>query len=1201
MGWGSLFSNDIADLKFSQITPQDGLPHPSVNTIIQDSDGLMWMGTWNGLCRYDGYKFKVYHPVPGDSTSLSDHSIRIIEESVKGDLWIGTDNGLNKYIKEQACFKRYNLNGDASNSHTISSLHEDNSGSLWVGTREGVIYRYRHDSFQTIAHERLKGKPVNLITQLPQYSSQLMIGAGKSVYRYHVIADTLTLFEPFKNRKVIISDLVPRDGVIWFSTWGDGLYTYDVKKETLSHFTAGDQLKNNFFQDLSKDSRGNIWIGSRGDGVIKCTKDQSFIRYTKSKSNKSSLSDNTINCIYESRSGIIWLGTLMGGVNKLAPHQGKNKFNHYLRHHIIYDIHQADKNSVWLGSGDNGLIRFNTRKGILDQYQFHHQLDKIGNTAILSVESSDSLIWLGTDGNGVLQFDRRTETFSQLCLKLFAVFDLYRDDKNRIWIATWGGGLYRYNPDNRKVVNIARQTADSNALGSDVVVDIYKDPDSKVLWLGTRNGGLNKLNYSNGQPKIMVYKSRRDCANCLNNNEVFAIHKDAFGNLWLGTMGGGLNKFNPNKGTFIHYTKDDGLAGNMVYGILEDENHHLWLSTSSGISKFNPQKERFVNYDGDDGLQGDIFNHGAFFEDHQGQFYFGGPNGLNVFDPDSIRDNRNQYIPPILLTEFRLMGPSEAHKTEAKHDLYQGKVIAENQTIHLSYTSNDFMVEFAALNYIQPEENKYAYRLKGYEQQWNYHDADNRTVQYNELPGGTYVFQVKGSNNDNVWNTQPLELKIIIDYPFWQTLPFYGTLALVIGILVFFGWRKWRYHLRQQKQKIWEEAQGDSFAKENQLKTLIDNLPDFIYIKDRKSCFILANEQLAKVMLGPHHDPDELIGKTDHDLYSKELADRYQQDEQNVMDSGKPLINRVEPGIDEDGNEIIVSTTKVPVRNKEGEIIGLVGIGRDITRLKRAEQKIKEQAEHLQEVNALLEERKEEIQMQKEELENLNATKDKFFSIIGHDLKNPFNAIFNLTDTFKGSFDNSSDEEKLEMIDLIRSAAKNAYELLNNLLQWAKSQSGNIDFNPDYLDLEAELQKEIELLKANAERKEIRINQNINQGIRVYADQNMLDTVIRNLVNNAIKFTELGGHIDIRTEEDETKVDIHISDNGVGMDEEAIQSLFKLKKYRSTQGTSGEMGTGLGVIICKEFLDKHNGELLVDSQPGKGTTFTIRLPKIQKH
>lgn len=528
------------------------------------------------------------------------------------------------------------------------------------------------------------------------------------------------------------------------------------------------------------------------------------------------------------------------------------------------------------------------------------------------------------------------------------------------------------------------------------------------------------------------------------------------------------------------------------------------------------------------------------------------------------------------------------------------------------------------------------------------------------------------------------------------------------------------------------------------LRILIDNIPDFIYVKDLKSRFVIANRKLAQV----HHlkSTDEIIGKTDHDLYPAELADKYYSDEQEIQQTGKSMINRKEVTIDEEGIEIHLSTTKVPLKGKDGTVIGLVGIGRDITHLIRAEEILLERSRELESVNTLLEEKQEEIQQQSEELvaqkehltvanleleklsvavsetdnvviildpegnlewvnksfthiygmtldkwiekrgrniitgsfhpyiadildrckhivepvryqtearnkdgesiwtqstlspvvdsngnivrlviidsdisalkkaqdlineqrevlekqndelEKLNTTKDKFFSIIAHDLKNPFHAILGFSDILNRDFDAIEDVKKQEFLRLIYDSARFAQGLLDNLLQWSRSQSGTIQYKPDMMELHPMAEEIRGILGMNLEEKRLQFHNDIPPECMVYADSNMIHAVMRNLVSNAVKYTPENGSITVEAKEDAGRIEISIRDTGIGISEEARKKILRFDDFYSTAGTSGEQGTGLGLIICNEFIMKHGGELKLESTPGKGTTWSFSMP-----
>ncbi len=528
------------------------------------------------------------------------------------------------------------------------------------------------------------------------------------------------------------------------------------------------------------------------------------------------------------------------------------------------------------------------------------------------------------------------------------------------------------------------------------------------------------------------------------------------------------------------------------------------------------------------------------------------------------------------------------------------------------------------------------------------------------------------------------------------------------------------------------------------LHTLIDNMPDHIYIKDRSSRFLLANQKIADTH-GLKSGRD-MIGKSDHDFYPKELADKYYRNEQDIIKSGKPLIGIEEKALDEKGNEIYLSTTKIPFRDDKGNILGIVGIGRDITQRKQAETRLLENTEELQHLNALLEERQEEIQQQAEELaaqaenmqmanlelqkltvavsetdnvvlildaegnfewvnksftrvygqtleeyvdsyghnilqgshnphirqilekcresgktiryqtestdkdgnkiwtqstltpvfdddkkilryvaidaditalkkaqeminrqktelekrgkqlEKANITKDKFFSIIAHDLKNPFHSILGFSDLLVKNFTGIEDKKKREYLGIILESSRYAHNLLENLLNWSRAQMDSIKYIPEKMNLYESLEEIHRVLRSSIEKKNIHFENRIPEDAYAWADSNMIQAILRNLLSNAIKFTPENGKIEVSTRQTDDKIVLSVKDTGVGISPDQQKKLFEFGEFHTSAGTDGEQGTGLGLVICHEFIKKHGGSLQVKSETGKGTTFYFDIP-----
>lgn len=456
---------------------------------------------------------------------------------------------------------------------------------------------------------------------------------------------------------------------------------------------------------------------------------------------------------------------------------------------------------------------------------------------------------------------------------------------------------------------------------------------------------------------------------------------------------------------------------------------------------------------------------------------------------------------------------------------------------------------------------------------------------------------------------------------FWFVL----CLVIVAGGLLAFLLTRFINKCKQNRLKYNKEDQNSLYDERNQLRILIDNMPDFIYIKDLQSRFIVGNKKTAAVM---GTEPKDLIGKTDFDFYSQDLAKGYYSDEQNIIKSGKPKLTYEEPCHDENGNTIIISTSKIPVKNKKGEVIGLVGIGRDITDLKEIEKELRKKTDDLLNMNTLIEERQKHIEEQAEklteqkgqllertksledanqklnklndQLKELNSTKDRLFSIIAHDLKNPFSTILGFSKLLDIKYDRLTKEKKLKYAHAIYNSSKNIYNLLENLLQWARVQSNRIAFEPTTFNLKQLVEQNVSLLKENITKKNMTVEYKSTDYYDVYADLNMINTIIRNLLSNSIKFTPENGKIMISCSKNDNIVEFSITDNGIGMSKEEMDKLFRIDVHFSKSRSVGEEGSGIGLMLCKDLVERNWGKIWVESELNKGSTFHFTLKASDK-
>ncbi|MCK4836739.1 MAG: ATP-binding protein, partial [Candidatus Aminicenantes bacterium] len=399
-------------------------------------------------------------------------------------------------------------------------------------------------------------------------------------------------------------------------------------------------------------------------------------------------------------------------------------------------------------------------------------------------EDSQGVLWIGTLA-GLFQFLEKTNTFIPYkhnprfpgSLSYNTVSSIMEDQAGNLWIGTEGGGLNRFDRKTKTFIHYRHHPQDPYSLSLDDVGPILEDMNGDI-WVGTWNGGVNR--FDSDKKIFSHFKHDPNDSNSISNNRVWTLFEDSSGVLWFGTYGGGLNRFDREKETFIRYDTNDGLANDVIYGILEDENGFLWISTNKGISRFNPKAETFTNYDVADGLQSNEFNRGAYFKDQDGWMYFGGINGVSMFHPEQIIDN--SFIPQLVITSFKVMN----------QEVTLDWMVAQKEGIVFPYNLNFFSFEFAALDYTAPEKNQYAYLLEGVDSDWIY-CGTRRYAAYTSLNPGNYIFRVKGSNNDGVWNEVGISIPITISPPFWKrwwfTLIWVSLIVMILFLIFYFTFR----------------------------------------------------------------------------------------------------------------------------------------------------------------------------------------------------------------------------------------------------------------------------------------------------------------------------------------------------------------------------------------------------------------------------
>ena len=744
----------------------------------------------------------------------------------------------------------------------------------------------------------------------------------------------------------------------------------------------------------------------------------------------------------------------------------------------------------------------------------------------------------------------------------------FEDSKGDTWVGTDGGGLNLFNKEDETFRHF---TMENSNLGSNAVLSILEDSYGN-LWVGTWEGGLNLLDRNTF--KFKQYNHENSDLSC---NNVISIIEDKDSVLWVGTFwcDGGINKFNRETGKFTSYTsQNSGLSDNVVFTMFIDSRDRFWVGTINGLSYLDKSENEFKSFlnDLDDSTsisQVTIFN---VLESADSTIWIGTANGLNKFNYENGTFTRY----------YDTDGLPHNYITCLEEDDRGNLWIGTHNGLGRFNPKNNKHTNYKILHGLQGD---HFYRCSHY-----------------KAPDGAMYFG--GTNGFNVFNPEEIkDIEVI--------LPLFFT----------------DFKLFNQSVNIGENSP---------LKKDI-SLVETLLLNHKQNSFTLQFSAIN------YTAPEE----TSYE-YILEGFDKNWIDAENI---GTASYTNMDPGkynfkvripynsgiVNKEGISVSIiikppfwqtwwfralliifivtvllgiytyRMNAVKKINKQLEIL----VTDRTQELKEKNSLLSEQTEALHDTNVLLEERQQQVEEQAEELmsqrddladsnqklEEYNATKDKFFSIIAHDIKNPFNTLLGFTDLLKDRYKEWSDQKRIEVIDLLHSTSENTFQLLENLLQWSRSQQGVIEFRPIEINLQLLIENTLELLKENAEQKNVHLSYSLKKEVvDVYADEQMLQTIIRNLISNAIKFSNSGGHVKVLIEKDNSNIIIHVQDDGVGMTTEAINNLFKTDSNRSTKGTNNEGGTGLGLILVKEFVLRHNGDIKVQSTPGEGSRFSVFIP-----
>lgn len=1052
-------------VQFEHLTQENGISS-NINTILKDSYGFMWFGSFGGLKRYDGYNVVSFNHNPQDPSTINEDYVRCLIETKDSTLLVGFQfHGFCIYDREKETFTRFK--NDPKNLNSLSNdfmlaIYEDTKGRIWIGTRGGL------DQFdlktKTFKHYNPfnGGADKSFVTSITEDSegNLWMCGMSNKVCKFDPATGKSEFFQfadRFNERSFVHGGIVKFDtkGNLWVGMEEIGLIRYNLKSNVKQSFNS--HLTSTFVYSIIEDKEGLIWIGTDGGGLYKYDyKDNSVKCFLHNSYDLTSLNSNAIYCVYESEPGIIWVGTFSSGLNIYKKY--KRKFISYsnvgeqdqrLSHKSVLSIKESADKKIWMGTDGGGLNLFDL---VQKKFQVFNEDNSpiCGNVIKSLMIDKEKNIWAGTYAKGLCKINPSTWEVSSYragekgmknSLESDNVWCLMEGTDNKIWVGLIGSGLNLYDKTNNDFSSFIFDSTALKKYANSSVFVIFEDSKRRV-WIGTESLGLICYDRKRNLISKMVHNEANPKS--LSNNSIRDIFEDSKGNIWVATIKGGLNKLvDFEKKEFVHFTVKNGLPTNETQDILEDDRHNLWISTINGLSLYKAEENKFINFSKEDGLAGKEFNYQSALKASNGYLYFGGINGVTLFHPDSIKYNA---IPPkVYINDLKIFNRSVSLDKK-----YFEKAVYLTKEVHLNPADNVFTISFAAISYLSPVKNKFAYKLEGFDKDYNYVNADYRSATYTNLDPGEYIFKVIASNNDGVWNREGAWMKIIIHPPWYNTWLFKAILVSLV-LLFIGGFYRVRIDLIKKQNALLE--------KEVQARTL-------------------------------------------------------------------------------------------------------------------------------------------SLQEKQDELEKLNRTKDRLFSIIAHDLRNPVTALHLLTDLLRKELKDKANANEIEIIHHVHKSSGRVKELVLNLLEWAKTQSVSVKVEKAGIQVIEIFREEIRLHDEQARQKDLMVTAEVPEGCFVTGDKNMIRTVVRNILNNSIKYTPAGGTIRLFASATNDLVTIAIQDSGVGMSESILKNLFDVETNPafSTKGTQQESGTGLGMMICNEFAKLNNGRLYAESQVGKGSIFYFELP-----
>ncbi len=807
-----------SEISFDIFTQEEGLPNNQIQCIYQDSKGWMWIGTSQGLSRFDGYNFVNFMQNPNDSASLRGDIVRVITEDKNGNLLIGTENGgLNIFNRKTERFSHpfKNYSGFIGKEISVNAIEKDQNGNFWIGTDSNVFFTDTTGNLLPVKPHYLGNEIIlegNFVRNLRfDRIGKLWIGTDIGVFIYDPANNVMEMLNlPFGDtlNKEIWEIYADDEGIMWIGTYSSGLFLVDPVTKKMENIKFQPEVeRSETVRTIAKGIFDEYWIGTRG-GLYVYSKSQGIVGFYRHDERKPrSLSNNSILSIFNDAQGQTWIGTRRG-LNLLA--KSKQVFRNFtalpgdnrnLNSSIVYAFWIDQTGKIWIGTEDGGINIYNPRTGT-----FSYLVNDAGNQG----------------------------SISQNCIKAFQ-----DDGKGNLWVGTFMGGIDVINLQSGKITHFKHNPDVEGTLSNNEVWDICRDGNGD-FWIATTKGidkyikntnsfkhftqisGYEQVTWIETDSKgnlwfgsvneVIIYNPFENSMN-RHFEHSRSMYEDSKNRIWITTNEKGIALYNAVSGPLKYYGKPEGLANNQALCILEDNEQNLWISTNNGLSKFNPEREFFQNFTTNDGLGNNQFCYGAAFKTSSGDLLFGSVSGFNIFNPGEIESEEPDI--PIVFTDLKIFNKSAPIGNDKKSVLQQN--ISETNHLRLRYDKNVFTLEFAALNYVNSENNEYTYILEGFNRDWN-EPSKIRSATYTNLDPGDYVLRIKRVLPGNIKDKAELTLNITILPPFWKTIWFISVMVAIVLTLIYIVVRFILNREKIKQQLVFEKVNARKLHEIDEMK-----------------------------------------------------------------------------------------------------------------------------------------------------------------------------------------------------------------------------------------------------------------------------------------------------------------------------------------------------------------------------------------------